>query len=918
MKLLTWLDVRRHIRKQTSFGHTMPSGIIRIGCYSDALEVYISNQESEPTAENHIKQWFGSWYQEDAKVIKLDVGNADLPVEFLVEEFSNETSNCVKPFWAEIAYADENDNESPLLKLPKPYSKNDPQLVAFYSFKGGVGRTLHLVTHVLALIEKAKESNKSINILVIDADLEAPGITYWQRLENNRATISFLDFLEVYNSASVNIEESLAFLAKETKKSLQQEGKSKIYTIPACLEDEELLDTPILPEHIVRNMQSSWQLSDALISLGKAIEVDYVFIDLRSGLSEISSPILFDSRIQRFIVTTTNKQSVSGSSLVLKQLSHAAPTEDKVKNEEYYDPVVIVSFLTQILKNNPNFDKALSEFQTAYVNYQDGNSYETRLEMKETDFYEKLLYINSWEDAQVELSGTNLMKVAKEWATNQIEAIQSSKLASSQESNEIALSKVNRLKEICEKYEYAESGDGEELLVTEPLRNLANTFRDSLPNVISIGLKGAGKTFNYIQLSRLKNWNTFIKKIAVDSNDTNEVIYLYPLLQSRNLRGKATELIDSAREEVRTALDNRLSVFSHTALIGDIEKHLDNDNFSKQDWTQFWIGKIAETSGYILENEEEHEISLKKIDVFLKNKNTKIVYLFDGLEDVFPLISSKADQKAAIEALIRLPEQISEIRNSNIGLIVFIRRDYVRYVIEQNFAQFENLYKSYNLFWDADSFLRLVLWICKQSSIDLVEDSEIYTLSSQELINRLEKLWGKKLGSDASKEAYTANWIFAALTDFKGRLQARDIVRFLHYAAEETTEKAQEVQQAKWSSDRLLPPQAIRRALEPCSSKKVSEAKEEYAEFSDWVDNLPPSQHLRVPFTVEDFDTLNIDKRQLTILEDMGVLYEDKSVDISRYYMPEIFRTGLNFTLDKGARPRVVVLKRKALGIRLR
>jgi hypothetical protein len=32
-------------------------------------------------------------------------------------------------------------------------------------------------------------------------------------------------------------------------------------------------------------------------------------------------------------------------------------------------------------------------------------------------------------------------------------------------------------------------------------------------------------------------------------------------------------------------------------------------------------------------------------------------------------------------------------------------------------------------------------------------------------------------------------------------------------------------------------------------------------------------------------------------------------------YMPEIFRTGLKFTSVKGARPRVLVLKRKALGI---
>jgi len=45
-------------------------------------------------------------------------------------------------------------------------------------------------------------------------------------------------------------------------------------------------------------------------------------------------------------------------------------------------------------------------------------------------------------------------------------------------------------------------------------------------------------------------------------------------------------------------------------------------------------------------------------------------------------------------------------------------------------------------------------------------------LSQQELIEKLQDLWGKRLGSDHSKEAYSYAWIFAALTDFNGRLQA--------------------------------------------------------------------------------------------------------------------------------------------------
>jgi hypothetical protein len=267
----------------------------------------------------------------------------------------------------------------------------------------------------------------------------------------------------------------------------------------------------------------------------------------------------------------------------------------------------------------------------------------------------------------------------------------------------------------------------------------------------------------------------------------------------------------------------------------------------------------------------------------------------------------------AIRSLIYLPDRLSEIRNANLGLIIFLRRDYLHYAITQNLQQFENLYCPYDLSWDADSFLKLVLWVCSQSEVIEIKESEIYNLGREELINALEQLWGKKLGSDKSKEVYTRNWVFAALTDFKGKLQARDIVRFLYHAANLTTEKFKEVQFEKWCVNRLLPPKAIRKALEPCSKKKVEEAKEEYPEFKSWVeDMLPKAVDKRIPFTLNDF---NIEPNIVRMLEEMGVIYESKTKEgITQFYMPEIFRAGLDFSLDKGARPRVLALKRKALG----
>ena len=92
-------------------------------------------------------------------------------------------------------------------------------------------------------------------------------------------------------------------------------------------------------------------------------------------------------------------------------------------------------------------------------------------------------------------------------------------------------------------------------------------------------------------------------------------------------------------------------------------------------------------------------------------------------------------------------------------------------------------------------------------------------------------------------------------------------------------------------------------------------AEAQYPTFKKWVNenvSAIPSAERRIPFTLDPF---SLDPATAKILEDLGVIYENREKDgESRFYMPEIYRAGLDFSLDKGARPRVLALKRKALG----
>jgi cellulose biosynthesis protein BcsQ len=915
-KLLTWLDIRRIIRKKTNYATNLPEGVVKIYCYSDTLEIYLRTEENIDNAVIALKEWFKDWYQEEQSVIQFDLGNATFPVEFIFEEEAYKQDINVRPFWEEIAYIESNSDTEitikQIVKLPEAYI-DKPGLIAFYSFKGGVGRTLNLAAHFFALLDKAKDLDKSITVLVIDADLEAPGLTFWNDFEKQTPTVSFIDFLEVYHYSPIEREQALSLFAREVKKSTKNEGNSKVYFLPACLDDKELLDTPILPEHLVRSPDGAWECGNAIYSLGQAVDADYVFIDLRAGLSEISSPIIFDPRIQRFLVTTINGQSVRGTSLVLKQIGQVAPTQAEVDDEKYYDPSLVISMLTPELRLLTGFADAVEEFQTAYLPIQEDNIYSTRLQIKETEFTERLLYVNSWEEARSKTSLTSLMENAREWADRQFATSNSQELISKNIEEPNLLVAVRELRDLCQRYEYAEQGQGEDLLITEPLQNLATNFRDELPHVVSIGAKGAGKTFNYIQLSRFKYWEKFLNYTDNINQETELKTHIFPLLESSNVKDNAKTVINEARTEFGVALGHSIPDFKHLDYVDRIRNALTDQSWNETQWTEFWVCEIARAIS--INPDENSPNTLSSINHELKNKGLHVIFLFDGLEDIFQDIASSDQQKVALKALIDdLPKKISEIRQSNLGVIIFLRRDFLRYTITQNLRQFENLYRAYDLSWNQDSFLRLVYWICSESNVIDANKDSIYSLSKEEILHQLENLWGKKLGTDKSKEAYTANWVFAALTDFNGRLQARDIVRFLYHAADITVNQAQELQFEKWSTSRLLPPQAIRRALKPCSEDKVEEAKEEYLAFKKWFENIlfkyPPAER-RIPFAVEKFE---MDQQTVRLLEEIGVIYEDKEKEeIARFYMPEIFREGLGFS-GTGARPRILALKRKVLG----
>lgn len=86
--------------------------------------------------------------------------------------------------------------------------------VTFYSFKGGVGRSMAMMNTAFALIEEGKK------VLVVDFDLEAPGLDTFNLPESVKRERGIVDFVYDYIQSGIAPEiEKYVFMCSKDDSS---------------------------------------------------------------------------------------------------------------------------------------------------------------------------------------------------------------------------------------------------------------------------------------------------------------------------------------------------------------------------------------------------------------------------------------------------------------------------------------------------------------------------------------------------------------------------------------------------------------------------------------------------------------------------------------------------------------------------
>lgn len=914
--LLTWLDVERVFKKKTLLWTHLPNEVLGVDCYYSGVDVRCASGGVD-SARRWLMDIFGRCYTDEKSIIELQIGKSEYPVFFVEEDRVGEHVGVkgVYPLWRDITYISTRENgffegggwsaedsvpSESLMHWPSAF-ESGPDIISFHSFKGGVGRTTALMTYVSACLDD--RSGDKRKILVVDADLEAPGISFWLN-DENRPTVSFIQFMEaIHYPPTSELDDSIKYFSEELRKtSFTLQGLHKeVFILPAALDLSEIQDMAIVPEHLARNPENPWRLGDCLHKLGEMLQVDVVFIDLRAGLSELASPILFDPRVDHFFVTTVAPQSSMGMAEVLSRLYGSSRNLPKERRQDVC-PSVIISLLTKELRDSSAYEEAMRVLEEAYP-VMNGDPLTSAVQWLEADFSNSLMSIASVREAIESLRGSQrLYASALDWARS----LYSQK---SKEQSELLVDVFGEksggreaakcLHEICQKAQFAEGNGPGQILAIEPLLNLGKHFSSDLPNVLMVGAKGAGKTFTFRQLVSAGSWAAFLEKVGFEKEDVSEA-EIFPVLWSANISDSPEGEIKKSQKRV---LDSLGVPVRDLLTAGSISRHIkDALGDPPKHWSSFWDNLIAKQFGL-------SEGGLEEVNALLVSRSTRMVLVFDGIEDEFN-DAEDATAGAAIQALLKITNRVGELENSHLGVLVFVRMDYVQATITQNAAQLLQRFKPFMLRWDPESFLRLAYMLGAQAGVlGPVDKREVLHL--EELKIRLEKLWGKKLGSERSKEAHSARWVYAALCDLKGNVQARDLVRFLKFSAYEEIKR-----QGQGWPDRVLSPESMRKAIKDCSEEKVSEAKEEISYLRKWLDLMDQKEirDRRIPFSAE---SVGLDAGLLKSLRDIGIIYEDLDGGLGdeRLFLPEIFRWGLGFETSASGRPRMQALLKKNIGV---
>jgi len=316
--ILTWSDksilksvtIVRDVFGKLSFLFNVDS------CPNDIIKESLENI-LRISLENYAGKFFWVWENMSEKKIRylrpiyemMMEGRVEWAVDQGIKFYLSE-----RPI-AKKAWISRQVNES------NPWSYEDalhgikPKVITFYSFKGGMGRTTTLASVAINLVKKGK------NVMMIDTDIEAPGLaTLFFAEESIRNGV--LDYLLEHSlSSGVNVAD---YVLDVTDPSLLRESDGKLYLMPAGKVDGNYIQKLAridYQDHREGALRKS--MCDMLEAVSSAYAVDYILIDSRAGFHDMGGIAVTQLPHGVVLFGNNSRQSWDGLAQVIRTISES-------------------------------------------------------------------------------------------------------------------------------------------------------------------------------------------------------------------------------------------------------------------------------------------------------------------------------------------------------------------------------------------------------------------------------------------------------------------------------------------------------------------------------------------------------------------------------------------------------------------
>ncbi len=155
-------------------------------------------------------------------------------------------------------------------------------------------------------------------VLVVDADIEAPGLSYLFADTRSEIAVSFEDLIALAH-ADPNADkiEVTTWVASRLKS--QRLGQLVVLPLRRAL--DELASSAIRSEHLA-SLDEPFALADLLSLTAHSAGCGGVVIDLRAGLVPIATQLVLDPNVPRVLCTSLGNQSIKATGALVVQSWH--------------------------------------------------------------------------------------------------------------------------------------------------------------------------------------------------------------------------------------------------------------------------------------------------------------------------------------------------------------------------------------------------------------------------------------------------------------------------------------------------------------------------------------------------------------------------------------------------------------------